>query len=408
MKKTRKSPNRIKKGVNDLWTTHPQLAEKLINKEDGYRITRSNKTMVDWKCEKCDSIFTTCTNRIKDTNNGNGCPYCSSRLVNETNSLKSLNPKLSERWDYQRNGELAPDKVSVNSSKKVWWKCELGHSFESGVHTMNRYNIKCPYCAKFNAKVLKGFNDMWTTNPELANLLADPEDGYKYTKSTNKKLDWKCPNCNTIIKNRNCNNISKQGLRCDKCSDGISFPEKLMRNILTQLNIDYEIQKTFEWSNKKRYDFYIPSLNMIIETHGRQHEYADLGYKGGRSLIEEKENDKYKKSLAIENGIDNYIVILFKNSHIKNSKQYLKDSGLYNFFDIDSLDWDKLSIDSSKSLKVKSLYMWNNGMTFKEISNELKIHITTAREYLKDFYFMGLCDYPIKEDKNNKRCEYGK
>ena len=43
--------------------------------------------------------------------------------------------------------------------------------------------------------VIVGINDMWTTNPELASLLADPNDGYKYMQSSGHKVKWKCKNC---------------------------------------------------------------------------------------------------------------------------------------------------------------------------------------------------------------------
>ena len=55
-------------------------------------------------------------------------------------------------------------------------------------------------CGCCNGKVVvKGINDMWTTNPELAKLLVNPDDGYKYTSTSGKKVDWRCPICNTII-----------------------------------------------------------------------------------------------------------------------------------------------------------------------------------------------------------------
>ena len=43
----------------------------------------------------------------------------------------------------------------------------------------------------------KGINDLWTTCPEVAQLLLNPEDGYKLTKSSGKHVDFKCPNCGT-------------------------------------------------------------------------------------------------------------------------------------------------------------------------------------------------------------------
>ena len=58
----------------------------------------------------------------------------------------------------------------------------------------------CPVCN--NKVIMRGVNDMWTTNPELASLLADPNDGYKYARCSQKSVDWKCPNCHSLVKNK--------------------------------------------------------------------------------------------------------------------------------------------------------------------------------------------------------------
>lgn len=47
------------------------------------------------------------------------------------------------------------------------------------------------YCCPAPRKILIGFNDMWATNLDVAKLLANPEDGYKYTQYSNKKVNWK-------------------------------------------------------------------------------------------------------------------------------------------------------------------------------------------------------------------------
>ena len=71
----------------------------------------------------------------------------------------------------------------------------------------------------------------------------------------------------------------------------------------------------FPWSKAsdgmgvRRYDFYVPSLNAIIEVHGAQHYEQGFDSIGGRSFEEERANDILKEKLAIDNGIKHYIVI---------------------------------------------------------------------------------------------------
>lgn len=61
------------------------------------------------------------------------------------NSLLNLNPKLAEEWNYDKNGKLQPDMVTANSHKKVWWKCEQGHEWQSAIASRNR-GVGCPLC----------------------------------------------------------------------------------------------------------------------------------------------------------------------------------------------------------------------------------------------------------------------
>ena len=53
---------------------------------------------------------------------------------------------------------------------------------------------RCPYCA--NQKVLAGYNDLATTNPELLEEWDYEKNGSflpnDFTQSSNKKVWWKC------------------------------------------------------------------------------------------------------------------------------------------------------------------------------------------------------------------------
>ena len=104
------------------------------------------------------------------------------------------NPDMAKEWDYEKNAPLKPDMVALGSSKKVWWKCKLGHSWQNSPNSRKRDG--CPYCS--GAKVWKGFNDLATKAPELAkqwdyekNGSLRPED--VHAKSC-RKVWWKCIN----------------------------------------------------------------------------------------------------------------------------------------------------------------------------------------------------------------------
>jgi hypothetical protein len=290
--------------------------------------------------------------------------------------------------EFSRKNIITPSKISRRTTDKYIWYCfecknEYPASADSRVNGSG-----CPYCS--NVKVMKGYNDMWTTNPSLASMLYNLEDGYKYTQKSTLKLDWKCPCCKFIVKNKKILDVCRNGISCSKCSDGISYPEKIMGNVLTQLGVKFNKEKIFKWSNSKRYDFYIPSLSMIIETHGNQH-YEETAR--GRNLKEEKENDRYKNEQAIKNGIENYIVIDCRYSDLEYIKKNMINSELNKHFDLNKVDFDLAHKESLKTNVIKACELYNKGFLLTEISKILDINISTVSSYLKKGSITDFCNY---------------
>lgn len=65
---------------------------------------------------------------------------------------------VKDSWDYDKN-TVKPDEITYGSDKKVWWKCDLGHSWKSHVYSRKKGH-DCPVC---DGKILHtGFNDVKT------------------------------------------------------------------------------------------------------------------------------------------------------------------------------------------------------------------------------------------------------
>ena len=92
----------------------------------------------------------------------------------------SDNAQLMAEWNWERNIEIAPSQLSFGSNRKVWWACTRGHEWQATVN--NRSKGKgCPYCA--GKKVLKGYNDLSTTNPEDTTKYGFSQWHLKFIKS---------------------------------------------------------------------------------------------------------------------------------------------------------------------------------------------------------------------------------
>jgi hypothetical protein len=373
---------------NTKWSVYKKCA-----KEDG-----------KYYCQRCAIKLYGHDRSIKShiKNNGSFYDWCYESLSTEEAD------KLMLRWDYdlniRNNKVLSPSDIGYGSQgfnkQGYWFKC-LDHP-EHGSELRNTHdfvdgsikNLDCSKC-----------NSISMTHPHLVKYFINKDDALKYSFGSNKKVKMKCPNCGHE-KEMSIVQLVNQGLGCSRCSDGISYPEKFISNMLDQLKISFITQlskKKFTWCDKYLYDYYLYETNTIIETHGLQHYKNTMGSWNYSTLSETQENDNYKEHLAKSNNIINYIVLDCRKSElelIKNSVMESKLPQLLNFKE-DNIDWLKCHEMACSSLVKIACDMWNNGIknTLK-IANELKVRDVTIISYLKQGVKLGWCDYDPKKTMN--------
>jgi hypothetical protein len=174
------SNNLVVAGINDLATTHPEVAKK-ADGWDPTTVSFGSGRRLKWRCELEHSWTVPPASQARN----NGCPYCSNKKLSiGFNDLSTTHPALAEQadgWD--------PRKVMAGSDKKRKWKCELGHSWFVSPEVRTYRNSGCPICS--NRQVLVGFNDLETRFPEIA-IQADGWDPKTVGAGSNKKMPWKC------------------------------------------------------------------------------------------------------------------------------------------------------------------------------------------------------------------------
>lgn len=308
---------------------------------------------------------------------------------------------------YSMKNEIEMNKI--NSGKKYYFIGKCGHEFLSlPTNVFVNNELHCPVCS--GRIVLVGFNDLWTTNPELASRLKNSNDGYKYTVGSNKQVEWECPDCGNIIW-KSPSKMNQSLSFCQRCCSLNSYGEKFITGILNQLCEVYEKEKMFDWSGNKRYDFYLPERNCIIEVHGKQHySNSDFSGFGGKSYIEEQLNDEYKKDIAIKNGIKNYIVIPNKKSNKEDIKHNIMESMLPTIlcFTHDDIDWDKChSFCLTNITKLICDYYENKEKDLLKIAKHFGYCKNTIRKHLKDGAMSRLCSYDPQENKQDANIKNG-
>lgn len=153
-------------------------------------VTTGSRKKVWWRCEKGHTWLT----EVRLTVNGSGCPVCANRVILPgVNDLATTNPELAAQWDDDKNTGLSPTQVSSGSRKKVWWKCPHGHSWRAAVFSRSE-GTGCPICA--GRAVEKGFNDLATTHPALAEQWDQSKNGdltpRDVVSGTKRKVWWRC------------------------------------------------------------------------------------------------------------------------------------------------------------------------------------------------------------------------
>jgi hypothetical protein len=168
-------------GFNDLKTNFPDIAKEAFgwNPEE---VTFASGKKKSWKCINNHEWSAIVVDRTK---RGDGCAICSGRKVLAGfNDLATTHPDIANQsigWD--------PQKFTYGSGVEKSWKCTKGHTWNATISSRTNMKSGCPYCS--NTKVLAGFNDLLTTNPEIARYTLNA-DATKFSAGSNEIAQWKC------------------------------------------------------------------------------------------------------------------------------------------------------------------------------------------------------------------------
>lgn len=246
-------------GVNDLKTTHPDLAAQLADLSLATTLGAGSNRRVCWRCSHGHEWVATPYGRTAE---GTGCPYCSGRRrIAGVNDLATSHPDLAATLvDPSLACVLGP-----GSDRRVAWRCSLGHVWHATV--ANRLRSGCPACA--GRKTLAGFNDLKTTHPDLAAQLVDPALAARLTAGSGRRVEWRCPEGHvwtTAVYNRVAG-----GTDCPCCAEhGPSRGESELLGIVEALLPGVEVvdHDRTVLSGHRELDIAIPSLHVAVEYNG--------------------------------------------------------------------------------------------------------------------------------------------
>lgn len=130
---------------NNLAVYNPSLAKEWHQDNNGALtpsdVTPKSNRKVWWRCAR-GHIYEA---SVKNRSNGRGCPYCANKRPSHEYNLSVLFPRLAMEWEQEKNGDKKPEDFLPQSNKKVWWHCEVGHTWQARIQDRVK-GTGCPSC----------------------------------------------------------------------------------------------------------------------------------------------------------------------------------------------------------------------------------------------------------------------
>ena len=258
------------------------------------------------------------------------CGVCGRRIeVNTGELFRTRRKHVCSKCYYKRKDTEKNEEVIRERLKDCATNIEFYMQERKGIRH-NMVNFTCKKCGKINTKEVANFlNQKYNCSycdgkkesKDTEIFLAELKEkaGNKFTLLTeyiNAKtpIRIKCNNCGFIREIKP--NSLLQSCFCPKCDKRGSLGERKIVKFFDNNGIDYIPQMYFSnWDIGIHYfDFYIPSYNLVLEFHGKQHYYYnEYFHKSQEDFLYRKQKDLIKKEAALKNNLNyasiNYLLI---------------------------------------------------------------------------------------------------
>lgn len=248
-------------------------------------------------------------------------PEKAREVANRTLSLRLQ--KFIEQATNIHNGiydySLCTTETFTNNTSKVPIVCALHGIFyqKCSNHTSSKQG--CPVCDMEMKK--SGIRLALTTETFIEKSKKVFGDLYDYTNTVYingfSPVTIKCKEHGEFtVKRAEKHHGAIQG--CPTCSTYCSIAESFIQQALITINVPYKREYKFKdcvspYTNRQlRFDFYIPSHNMIIEFHGDQHFTPNIMMHKGDKFQRFQHHDAIKKQYVLDNGLT-YICFVTKD-----------------------------------------------------------------------------------------------
>lgn len=306
-----------------------------------------DNTKLKLRCNKCQKKWETTTieNFLRKGRNSHNCgkknPSCMPSIYREEEQMEKILNRLSgsslQFISFDENGYVGSEKT------KLIVHCnKCNENIKIALHNLI-YGVKkipeCPKC-QYNGKVSN--EEAIEKIKHKCELLEyeflgfdNPQNRYD---GKDTRLILRCQKCGYIWKTTIYANFINQTIKCRGCTNNWHL-ERVVECYLKDAEINYEIQKRFEWLKNKinmTLDFYLPDYDIAIECQGRQHFIpvdkfgGEEGFKDTqiRDTLKKKQCEKHKIKILYFTELKKYntfmgeTIIKKKDNLIKSIEKY--------------------------------------------------------------------------------------
>jgi len=273
------------------------------------------KSIISCYCLQCSHRWETKAINLKRKSN---CPVCSNKDKN--NRIKKEKGVKYKKEIEKKFPFIIPLEEYNTYRKKIKFKClKCNYIFLSDYYLLSKTDSGCNNC---NSKKRKDEKEVLKKLKENHPYLELLDENYK---GISKKYNFKCKRCNSINK-ISLKNLLDDKTSCPSCRS--TSGERKIESALKKYNIKYETQHTFKdlvLERLLRCDFYIPSVNMVVEYNGKQH-YEPIEFFGGEEyFIIVQKRDNIKKEYCKKNNIS-FLEISYLNNNYNDIEHILKNN----------------------------------------------------------------------------------
>ena len=365
----------LKSGIRDKFSEGREVVEDnsiyskedirkyIVNVEESKTIFYNSNHKVKVKCPKCETVQNETARNLWKF--GIDCYKCKSK---DSHSYKH---EVGE----EVNGLVIIEQTVNKYGRKSYKAQSIEH--ETAPHIfVNESSLTagqgCPYTS--GNKVYEK-TSIYSIE-RLREYIVNVEESKTIGKNSKKKIEVRCPSCNDI-EDVTVRRFVKGNVYCSKCSSNTSYPELFFSAYLEVKGVEYEYQYQLD-DSLRRFDFYIPSKNIVVETHGEQH------YKENSAWYDRSnESDAEKRIYCKENNITLIELDCSKSNFKFIQNQINNDKFLDDITKSEEKEMLKI-IEKNKRHPVEDIInFYETGLSVKEVSDKLSVSEHIVYKVLK-------------------------